>query len=251
MAMSILLLKVTCCLSWGRSRGMGLTWLFSALAISRRGEMRLFIKVRFTPLPAGSSLMVSRKYGLRRSQVTIKGLEELRQNLSNISKNAIPRATSQSINRVAGRAISRSSTRVAKETKVKRKLVMQRAKLKRASPKKPMATIRVNRGNLPAIKLGHVRVQLSRRKRDSGSSGSVLKIGNFSFPGAFVQQLNNGRWHVLRRTSKSRYPVEVVKIPLSTPLTTAFKEELPKLIASDMQKEMLAAIKNQIRLVTK
>jgi hypothetical protein len=58
--------------------------------------------------------------------VTIKGLEELRQNLSNISKNAIPRATSQSINRVAGRAISRSSTRVAKETKVKRKLVMQR-----------------------------------------------------------------------------------------------------------------------------
>ncbi|MBZ4288583.1 phage tail protein, partial [Mycobacterium tuberculosis] len=90
------------------------------------------------------------------------------------------------INRVAGRAISRSSTRVAKETKVKRKLVMQRAKLKRASPKKPMATIRVNRGNLPAIKLGHVRVQLSRRKRDSGSSGSVLKIGNFSFPGAFV-----------------------------------------------------------------
>lgn len=67
--------------------------------------------------------------------MTIKGLEELRQNLSNISKNAIPRATSQSINRVAGRAISRSSTRVAKETKVKRKLVMQRAKLKRASPK--------------------------------------------------------------------------------------------------------------------
>jgi len=181
--------------------------------------------------------------------VTIKGLEELRQNLSNISKNAIPRATSQSINRVAGRAISRSSTRVAKETKVKRKLVMQRAKLKR--PKKPMATIRVNRGNLPAIKLGPVRVQLSRRKRDNGSSGSVLKIGNFSFPGAFVQQLNNGRWHVLRRTSKSRYPVEVVKVPLATPLTAAFKEELPKLMASDMPKEMMAAIKNQIRLVTK
>ena len=55
--------------------------------------------------------------------MTIKGLEELRQNLSNISKNAIPRATSQSINRVAGRAISRSSTRVAKETKVKRPVI--------------------------------------------------------------------------------------------------------------------------------
>ncbi|HDX4353099.1 TPA: phage tail protein, partial [Klebsiella michiganensis] len=108
--------------------------------------------------------------------MTIKGLEELKQNLSNISKNAIPRATSQSINRVAGRVISRSSTRVAKETRVKRKLVMQRSRLKRASPKNPIATIRVNRGNLPAIKLGSVRVQLSRRKRDNGSSGSVLKV---------------------------------------------------------------------------
>ncbi|EOD4791701.1 phage tail protein [Klebsiella michiganensis] len=183
--------------------------------------------------------------------MTIKGLEELKQNLSNISKNAIPRATSQSINRVAGRAISRSSTRVAKETRVKRKLIMQRSRLKRASPKKPIATIRVNRGNLPAIKLGPVRLQLSRRKRDNGSSGSVLKVGNFRFPGAFVQQLNNGRWHVLRRTGKSRYPVEVVKVPLVTPLTTAFKDELPKLIASDMPKELMAALKNQIRLVTK
>lgn len=50
--------------------------------------------------------------------MTIKGLDELKKNLSNISKNAIPRATSQSINRVAGRAISRSSTRVAKETRL-------------------------------------------------------------------------------------------------------------------------------------
>ncbi|HHG1240222.1 phage tail protein, partial [Klebsiella pneumoniae] len=46
-------------------------------------------------------------------------------------------------------------------------------------------------------------------------------------------------------------PVEVVKVPLATPLTAAFKEELPKLMASDMPKEMMAAIKNQIRLVTK
>ncbi|UXE39623.1 phage tail protein [Raoultella ornithinolytica] len=183
--------------------------------------------------------------------MTINGLDELKRNLSAISKNAVPRSTAQSINRVAGRAISRSSTRVAKETKVKRKLVMQRAKLKRASPKNPLATIRVNRGNLPAIKLGPVRVQLSRRKRDQGHSGSILKVGNFSFPGAFVQQLSNGRWHVLRRTTKSRYPVEVVKIPLASPLTTAFKEELPKLIASDMPKELMAALKNQIRLVTK
>ena len=182
---------------------------------------------------------------------TVKGLEELVNNLNNISKSAVPRAVSQSINRVAGRAVGRSTKRVAKETKVKRKLVNQRAKLKRASPKSPTATIRVNRGNLPAIKLGPARMHLSRRKRDNFGAGTVLRVGNFKFPGAFVQQLKNGRWHVLQRTGKSRYPIEVVKIPMAIPLTTAFKDELPKVMQSDMPKEVMAALNNQIRLIIK
>ncbi|WP_413734336.1 phage tail protein [Sodalis sp. RH21] len=183
--------------------------------------------------------------------MTIKGLDQVINSLNNISKTAVPRATAQSINRIAGRAISRSASRVSKETRVKRKLVNQRARLKRASPRRTLATIRVNRGDLPAIKLGPVRMQLSRRKRDQSGTGSVLRVGNFSFPGAFVQQLNNGRWHVLRRTAKARYPIEVVKIPLAIPLTLAFKEELPKLMESDMPKEMIASLKNQIRLLIK
>lgn len=46
--------------------------IFSAGYQSARGDEVIY-KVRFTPLPDGSSLMVSRKSGLRRSQVTIKG----------------------------------------------------------------------------------------------------------------------------------------------------------------------------------
>jgi hypothetical protein len=38
--------------------------------------------------------------------------------------------------------------------------------VKRATVNKPRALIRVNRGNLPAIKLGTASVRLSRRKRD-------------------------------------------------------------------------------------
>ncbi len=181
--------------------------------------------------------------------MALQGLEQAIRNLSSISQTAVPRATAQAVNRVAGRAISRSSTRVAKETRVKRKLVNQRARLKRASVRKPMASIRINRGDLPAIKLGPVRVQLSRRKRDQGAAGSVLRVGNFSFPGAFVQRLNNGRWHVLRRSTKGRYPIEVVKIPLAQPLTKAFNEETQKLMATDMPKEMAYALKNQLRVV--
>ena len=65
--------------------------------------------------------------------MTIKGLEQAISNLNNISKTAVPRASAQAVNRVAGRAISRSSSSVSKETKVPRKLVMQRAKLKKAT----------------------------------------------------------------------------------------------------------------------
>ncbi|MBJ8950978.1 phage tail protein [Citrobacter koseri] len=181
--------------------------------------------------------------------MSIKGLEQAIANLNSISKTVVPRASSQAVNRVANRAISRSVSVVSKETRVPRKLVKGRARLRRATVKKPRALIRVNRGNLPAIKLGVASVRLSRRKRDKKGANSVLRVGPFRFPGAFIQQLKNGRWHVMRRTAKPRYPIEVVSIPLAAPLTTAFKNELPKLMESDMPNELRASLKNQLRLI--
>ena len=108
--------------------------------------------------------------------MTIKGLEQAISNLNNISKTAVPRASAQAVNRVAGRAISRSSSSVSKETKVPRKLVMQRAKLKKATMNRPVATLKINRGNLPAIKLGAAQMRISRRKGNVRGQGSVLKI---------------------------------------------------------------------------
>ncbi|KGT87238.1 tail protein [Erwinia typographi] len=183
--------------------------------------------------------------------MSIKGLEQAIANLNSISKTAVPRASSQAVNRIAVRAIGRSSTVVSRETRVQRKLVMQRSKLKKASVKNPVATLRVNRGDLPAIKLGAARVQLSRRAGRVRGENSVLKIGRYSFPHAFIQRLANGRWHVLQRTGKARYPVEVVKIPMSVPLTTAFRDQLPKLMESDMPREMASALKNQLRIIIK
>ncbi|WP_176550041.1 phage tail protein, partial [Escherichia coli] len=54
------------------------------------------------------------------------------------------------------------ASQVARETKVRRKLVKERARLKRATVKNPQARIKVNRGDLPVIKLGNARVVLSR-----------------------------------------------------------------------------------------
>lgn len=183
--------------------------------------------------------------------MSIKGLEQAIDNLNGISKTAVPRASAQAVNRVAGRAVSRSVRVVAKDTRVPQKLVRQRARIRKATSRKPRALIRVNRGNLPAIKLGVASVKLSRRKRDKYGARSVLAVGRFRFPGAFIQQLKSGRWHILRRTTKSRYPIEVVSIPLAVPLTDAFRQELPKVVDSDMPKELRASLKNQLRLILK
>ncbi|PPE61954.1 hypothetical protein F157LOC_00788 [Pectobacterium brasiliense] len=183
--------------------------------------------------------------------MSLSGLEQVINNLNTISKTAVPKATAQAVNRVAGRAISRSSRKVAQQTKVPTRLVRGRSRLKKASSNRPIATINVNRGNLPAIKLGAARVQLRRKKGALLAAGSVLRVGKFSFPGAFIQQLKNGRWHVMRRTAKSRYPIEVVKIPLEKPLTTAFREETTALVETDMPKELRFALNNQLRIILK
>ncbi|WP_447884938.1 phage tail protein [Serratia fonticola] len=183
--------------------------------------------------------------------MVVTGLDQLISNLNAVSRTAVPRATSQAVNRVASRAISKSVSQVSKETRVPLKLVKGRTRLKKASPNRPIATIRVKRGNLPAINLGPVRMLISRRNSGKGGAGSVLKVGRFSFPGAFVQQLSNGRWQVMRRTSKARYPIEVVKIPMAAPLTQAFTTQSNALLKSDLPKELAAALNNQLRLVIK
>ncbi|MGP2568959.1 phage tail protein, partial [Escherichia coli] len=65
--------------------------------------------------------------------MAIKGLEQAVENLSRISKTAVPGASAMAINRVATTAINQSSSQVARETRVSRKLVKERSRLKRAT----------------------------------------------------------------------------------------------------------------------
>ena len=178
--------------------------------------------------------------------MAIKGLEQAVENLSRISKTAVPGAAAMAINRVASSAISQSASLVARETKVRRKLVKERARLKRATVKNPQARIKVNRGDLPVIRLGNARVVLSRRRRRKKGQrsslkggGSVLVVGNRRIPGAFIQQLKN------------RYPIDVVKIPMAVPLTTAFKQNIERIRRERLPKELGYALQHQLRMVIK
>ena len=146
--------------------------------------------------------------------MAIKGLEQAVENLSRISKTAVPGAAAMAINRVASSAISQSASLVARETKVRRKLVKERASLK--------------------------------------GGGSVLVVGNRRIPGAFIQQLKNGRWHVMQRVAgKNRYPIDVVKIPMAVPLTTAFKQNIERIRRERLPKELGYALQHQLRMVIK
>jgi hypothetical protein len=183
----------------------------------------------------------------------VQGLKQALSNLHNLDRQLVPKAVAQAVNRMARRVITRSTRRVAKETGVPQKLVRQRVRLRLATSghRNPAARLLVNRGDLPAINLGTARLQLSRRKSVSARQGSVLKIGRFTFRHAFIQQLANGRWHVLQRTGRGRYPVQVVKIPLSGPLTRSYQEESRQLTEADMPRELAAALKQQLRLYLK
>ncbi|HGB6501641.1 TPA: phage tail protein [Salmonella enterica subsp. diarizonae serovar 61:z52-z57:-] len=191
----------------------------------------------------------------------MKGLENAVQNLSRIDRQMIPKASAMTINRLAQKAISFATHKVAKETVagdnhrqgIPFRLVKQRVRLWKASPRfdvgKQYARIRINRGNLPAIKLGTAQVRLTRRKGQLLRGGSVLRIGPYLFRDAFIQQLANGRWHVMKRTEgKKRYPIDVVKVPLAAALTQGFEEAKNRIIAEEFPKELASSLKQQFRL---
>ncbi|ECC4236201.1 phage tail protein [Salmonella enterica] len=193
--------------------------------------------------------------------MSLKGLENAVQNLSSIDRQMIPKASAMTINRLAQKAISFATHKVAKETVAGDNhrqgipfwLVKQRVRLWKASPRfdvgKQYARIRINRGNLPAIKLGTAQVRLTRRKGQLLRGGSVLKIGPYLFRDAFIQQLANGRWHVMKRIEgKKRYPIDVVKIPLAAALTQNFEEAKNRIIAEEFPKELASSLKQQLRL---
>jgi len=191
--------------------------------------------------------------------MTVKGLENVIRNLNSLDQNMVPTATRWATNRVAKAAASAAAKKVAKETVagdnhvtgIPLKLVRQRIKIFNATsaPNKTRTRIKVNRGNLPAIKLGAAQVRPAKRKGKLSHRGSVLKIGRYTFNDAFIQQLKNGRWQVMKRVAgKSRYPIDVVKIPLAGQLTQAFIEQRDRMLDVEMPKQLGYALKQQMRL---
>ncbi|WP_417507696.1 phage tail protein [Marinomonas gallaica] len=190
-------------------------------------------------------------------------------NLSALDEKAVPSAASMAINRIAKRAISHSVKDTSKAVKVQQKIIRRYARVsKKASPKQPVAYVRVRRTDIPAIYIGEARTQIRRKtgryqvqsatrgkdgrynKRDISGFTSI-KVGKHKFDNAFLQKLKNGKWHIMQRTSESRYPIKMCAIPIYKEITSAFETNCSRLIDKDMPKELMYAMGQQVRLIVR
>lgn len=155
--------------------------------------------------------------------------------LNNFGRNNIPNAAVKAINRVARRIGNDAIKAVAKDVGVPTKTVRGRLKINRAKGKLPIATLRVIRSNMPAIRL------LEKRSNHIWVGHNGIVIGKYAFQRGFRQRLKNGRWHILQRRGRQRYPIDVAKIRIGGLITDEFKKrtrDYPSEVRAELIKEL-------------
>lgn len=151
--------------------------------------------------------------------------QDLRTLNRNINKTVatVNQQAAKAINRQADKARREATKIVAKEIGVAVKTLKGRtrqSKGQRATARRLQALLQVNTRPLPLIRL----LESPRNKIWEGS-GAIM-VGKYAVKRGFKQTLANGRTHILQRQGKSRYPIDVVKIPLAAPLTQAYRQAL-------------------------
>lgn len=190
------------------------------------------------------------------SKLDVSALAAVTRNLNTLGQFKTEKALAQGINRAAGQMVNRT-TRLAAgrivagdnhKKGIPYRVLRKRIRYAKAGVygKDISVKVYINPGRLPVIKLGRPELVMSqRRTRMNRGAGSVLHIGPYIFRGGFIQMIQ-GRPQVLRRTSRTRYPVDIVRIRVDDELEKAWHSELP-LWAGKAGKEIGYAIAHQIR----
>ncbi|MBV7439058.1 MULTISPECIES: phage tail protein [Aeromonas] len=196
-------------------------------------------------------------------------LDKALDNLSLLPSKLVPKASAQAVNRVATRASSRAIRLTAKDERVKvpAKLLRPRVKIFKASQQKPTATIRVRRRPIPLIKVGATQQRIIRYRNTSFTGIGDMQVGRHRVTGGFVADGSHGfgeynrgggyagtklkSWQILRRVGKGRHALEVMRIPLVTPITEHYERESKAGMARDMPREMEQALLRQLQMTFK
>lgn len=130
--------------------------------------------------------------------------------ISNILKtiHALPdqiqKASILALNRTAEWLKGQVAKNISQEKRIKLKIIRDKIKILRADRRNIRTNLNCNFQNIPIIELGKVK---------QNAIGTA--VGNLMFPHAFIATMNKGgRKNVYRRTTKKRFPVKVVKIPI-------------------------------------
>ena len=188
-------------------------------------------------------------------------------NLSLLRAKLVPKASAQAVKRVTSRASGRAIRLTAKDERVKvpAKLLRPRVKIFKATAAKPSSVIRVRRRPIPMIRLGPAQQRLTRR--GGRYQAGDMQVGRHRVRGGFVADGSKGfgqyrrgggyastalrSWQILRRVGKGRHALEVMRIPLVTPITEHYERESKLSMARDMPREMEQAPLRQLQLTVK
>ncbi|MFA7818620.1 MULTISPECIES: phage tail protein [Aeromonas] len=194
-------------------------------------------------------------------------LEKAVANLNLLPAALVPKASAQAVNRVSSRASGRAIRLTAKDARVRvpAKLIRPRVKIFKATPQAPNAVIRVRRRPIPMIRLGPAQQRLTRR--GGRYQAGDMQVGRHRVPGGFVADGSKGfgqyrrgggyastalrSWQILRRVGKGRHALEVMRIPLVTPITEHYEREAKAAMSRDMPREMQQALLRQLKLAIK
>lgn len=194
-------------------------------------------------------------------------LDKALNNLSMLPEKLIPKASAQAVNRISTRASGRAIRLTAKDERVRvpAKLLRPRVKIFKATEANPSAVIRVRRRPIPMIRLGPVQQRLTRR--GGRYQAGDMQVGRHRVPGGFIADGSQGfgeyrrgggyastklrSWQILRRVGKGRHALEVMRIPIVTPITEHYERESKVAMARDMPREMQQALLRQLKLAIK
>lgn len=194
-------------------------------------------------------------------------LDKALNNLSMLPEKFIPKASAQAVNRISTRASARAIRLTAKDERVRvpAKLLRPRVKIFKATEGNPSAVIRVRRRPIPMIRLGPVQQRLTRR--GGRYQAGDMQVGRYRVPGGFIADGSQGfgeyrrgggyastklrSWQILRRVGKGRHALEVMRIPIVTPITEHYERESKAAMARDMPREMQQALLRQLKLAIK
>ena len=194
------------------------------------------------------------------SKLDVSALAAVTRNLNTLGKFKTEKALAQGINRAAKQMVNRATRTAARrivagdnhKKGIPYRVLRKRVRLAKASVygKDISAKVYINPGRLPVIKLGQPKLVLSQRRTQMNQGAkSVLHIGPYIFRGGFIQMIQ-GRPQVLRRISRSRYPIDIVRIEVKDPLERAYHEASAEYIKK-ANKEIGYAIAHQIRMEIK